>query len=112
MNELFAIVGDVQRMLRWVGVLVLAAAALSVMVALYNTMAERRGEIAVLRALGATRRRVFVTVLLEAALICLAGGLLGMALGHGGAALAAPFVEARAGVRFESVGRLSRRRLP
>jgi len=35
------------------------------------------------------------------------GGLLGMALGHGGAALAAPFVEARAGVRFESVGLLA-----
>jgi putative ABC transport system permease protein len=64
-------------------------------------MAERRREIAILRALGAGRGRVFRTVLLEAALLCAAGAVAGLALAHGGAAVAAPLVEARAGVRLE-----------
>jgi putative ABC transport system permease protein len=104
-GELFALVGDVQRILRWIAVLVIVVAAVSVMVATYNTMAERRREIAILRALGASRARVFGTVLIESALLCAFGALFGLALGHGGAALAA-LIEARAGVRLEGVGML------
>ncbi|MHC4931516.1 MAG: ABC transporter permease, partial [Planctomycetota bacterium] len=103
-GELFALVGEAQRVLSWVSALVIVVAALSVMVALYNTMAERRREIAILRAVGATRLRVFATVVLEAALLCAGGALLGLLLGHGGAALLAPAVEMRTGVRLESVG--------
>jgi len=105
-GELFSIVGNVQRILEWVAWLVIAVAAVSVMVSLLNTMAERRREIAILRALGAARGRVFAGVLLEAALLCGAGALLGLLFGHGGAALAAPVVEARAGIRLGSLGLL------
>jgi putative ABC transport system permease protein len=105
-GELFALVGDVQRILTWVAVLVVVVAAVSVMVAIYNTMADRRREIAILRALGATRARVLVTVLVEAALLCAFGAAAGLLLGHGGATLAAPLVEARAGVRLEGTGLL------
>ena len=93
-----------QKILSWIGVLVLGVAALGVMVALYNTMAERRREIAILRALGATRRHVFLSILFESALICALGALCGLALGHGGALLAGPYMEARAGIRFEDAG--------
>jgi putative ABC transport system permease protein len=106
-GELFALVGEAQRVLGWVSALVVVVAALSVMVALYNTMAERRREIAVLRAVGATRLRIFGAVVLEAALLCAGGALLGLLLGHGGAALLAPVVEMRTGVRLESVGFLA-----
>ena len=105
-GELMGIVGDAQTILSGIGALVVAVAALSVSVALYNSMTERRSEIGVLRALGARRRFVFVAVLVEAALICGAGALLGILLGHGGALAAAPLMEARAGVRFEGAGLL------
>lgn len=101
-GELFSIVKDAQEILSWIGVLVLCVAALGVMVALYNTMAERRKEIAILRALGATRRHVCLGVLFEAALICGVGALGGLAFGHAGALVAGPYAEARAGVRFET----------
>jgi len=104
LGELFALVATVHRILNWVAALVVVVAATSVMVALYNTMFERRREVALLRALGASRSRVFWIVLLEAGLICLGGALFGLALGHGGAYLAAPLVEARAGVRLDSLG--------
>ncbi|MHC4957619.1 MAG: ABC transporter permease [Planctomycetota bacterium] len=105
-GELMGIVGDAQKILSWIGALVVVVAALSVSVALYNSMAERRSEIGVLRALGARRSQVFAAVLLEASLICGAGALVGIAIGHGGALLAAPLMESRAGVRFEAAGLL------
>jgi len=101
-GELWTLVGGVQRILQAVAWLVIAVAALSVMVSLHNTMAERRREIAILRALGASRGRVFGAVLAEAALLCGVGAALGLVLGHGGAALAAPLVEAQAGIRIDS----------
>ncbi|MHC4492644.1 MAG: ABC transporter permease [Planctomycetota bacterium] len=102
--ELWTLVGDLQRILSWVAVVVIGVATVSVMVSIYNTMAARRREIAILRALGARRGQVFLTILLEAALLCGLGALLGLLLGHGGAAIAAPIVEAWAGVRLAGVG--------
>jgi putative ABC transport system permease protein len=52
-------------------------------------VARRRGEFAVLRLVGATRRQVRASVLLEALFVALAGGVLGLLLGP---PLTAPFV--------------------
>ncbi len=53
------------------------------MVSIYNSMSDRRHEIAVIRALGAKRRTVMLIVLLESILLALGGGLIGLVLGHG-----------------------------
>ena len=44
---------------------------------------ERRREIAVLRALGATRRSIFAIVLLEAVVLGALGGVIALGLAHG-----------------------------
>ena len=49
-----------------------------------QTSEERRREIATMRALGARRITVLVIVLLEACLITLIGGIVGLLGGHGG----------------------------
>jgi putative ABC transport system permease protein len=51
-------------------------------VSIYNSMSERRREIAILRALGARRATIFSIVLLEAVTICLIGSAAGLAGGH------------------------------
>jgi putative ABC transport system permease protein len=51
-------------------------------VAIYNTMDERRREIAILRAIGARRFEVVATIVGEAAALTSAGALLGCAGGH------------------------------
>ena len=102
--ELFDVVGDVRKILKWVGYLVIAVAAVNVSVSLYNAMASRRRETAILRALGARKRTIIAGVLLESAILCGVGALLGLALAHGGAAAAAPFVERRGGIRLEEFG--------
>ncbi len=52
-------------------------------------VSERRGEIGIRRALGATRSDVMMQFLIEAATISFIGGLAGVALGIGGGAIAA-----------------------
>lgn len=72
--------------------LLAAIAAVALLIAgagVGNTMlmavVERRGEIGVLRALGASRPQVFALFWGEAVLLCLVGGLLGLALAGLGA---------------------------
>jgi len=58
------------------GMVVLVTAG-ALLASLYNTMNERRRDLAVLRALGARRSTVFAAIVGEAALIALIGSLLG-----------------------------------
>ena len=62
--------------------LVSVVAAVSILVSIYNSVAARQREIAILRALGATRARILTLICLEAAVIGLLGGLLGLVAGH------------------------------
>jgi putative ABC transport system permease protein len=52
------------------------------MVSIYNSMSERKQEIALMRALGARRLTVMTIILLESILLSLGGGVLGLLLGH------------------------------
>ncbi len=63
------------------GVLI-ASAAFSVFGAMYGALQTRRGELAMMRCLGATREKLMASLLIEGLLLGLAGALLGLALGH------------------------------
>jgi len=66
-----------ERVLAVVAYWVALVAAGSVLASIYNSMTERRRDIAILRALGAHRRTVFGIVVLEAASLAVAGMLAG-----------------------------------
>ncbi len=80
MNTLFRIIGNVDWILRAMAVVVLVSSGVGIMLALYNSMTERRRQIAVLRVLGCTQGRVFSLVVTEAAMIGLAGAVAGVVL--------------------------------
>jgi putative ABC transport system permease protein len=61
-------------------------------------MTERSHDIAVMRALGASRKAVMAIVLFESILLSLGGGLIGILLGHGLIGLASPYVIERTGI--------------
>jgi putative ABC transport system permease protein len=65
-----------------VSLLVIIVASIGILVAIYNSVSARMREIAILRALGATRRRILALICLEAGFIGLAGAVLGAITGH------------------------------
>src|SRR4029079_9556386 len=65
-----------------VAIFVIVVGVLSVGVALYNTMNERRREIAILRAIGARRSTILAQLLGEATLIAVVGSIVGLLLGR------------------------------
>jgi putative ABC transport system permease protein len=81
--RLLTIVGFGLDAFRAFAVILIISAALSVFVALYTTLKERRFDLAVMRMLGSTRLRLFSAVLLEGLLIALVAALAGLAIGHG-----------------------------
>ena len=60
---------------------------------------ERSRDVAIMRALGARRGHVLATVLIEAVLLAVGGGLAGWVLGHAVVAGIGPWIAANAGVR-------------
>lgn len=78
-------------------VLVLLLATLTVWLGVHASSLERARTVALLRALGATRHAIFAVVLAETLMTVLAGLFLGVLLGYGVSAVAAPFLTARLG---------------
>lgn len=76
-----------------VATLVNVVAIVAILVSIYNSIAGRIREIAILRALGATRARILTLICVEAGLIGLIGGGLGLLLGHGLGAAASAYLE-------------------
>ena len=81
-RKLFDIVGNIDRLLLAQAILILIVAGVAIAVSIYNSMSERRREIAILRALGARRATIFSIVLLEAVAICALGAAVGLVGGH------------------------------
>ncbi len=73
--------GNVQNFIFWIGVAVVVSLTLVAASAMAMSMRERTTEIALLKAIGFSRRRVLVTVLGEATSLTLLGGLLGIFIG-------------------------------
>jgi putative ABC transport system permease protein len=80
--RLFSIVGVGVDVLRGFALVLIIAAGLSVFIALYNALLERRYDLAVMRTLGASPARLMALMLFEGALLAGFGAVLGIVLGH------------------------------
>ena len=92
------IVGKLQWILLGMAVLTVIEAGIGIMVSIYNSMSDRRHEIAVMRALGASRVTVMVIILMESILLSLMGGAVGLLLGHGATWICSPLIADWTGV--------------
>ena len=70
-------VGPVRVVLMTLTVLIILVAGISILVSIYNSMSERAHDIAIMRALGASRSAVMAIILVESILLSLLGGLAG-----------------------------------
>ncbi len=83
---------EITRLLRMLGVgtdvirgfamVLLAVAALSLLIALWNALRERRADLAMLRMLGASPVKIVVLLLTETLLLSALASILGLLLGH------------------------------
>ncbi len=67
------------------------ASVLGIFIALLNSMKERKYDLAIMRTLGGSRFSLFSLVIIEGLLISLAGGILGILLGHAAIEVAGRF---------------------
>jgi len=81
--RLFRIVGVGVEVLRAFAIVLIIAAGLSVFIALYTALEERRYDLAVMRTLGASPARLFGLLMAEGIVLVVAGALIGLLLGHG-----------------------------
>jgi putative ABC transport system permease protein len=96
--ELFNKIGWFELLLELISYLVALVATASILASIYNSMNERRREIAILRALGARRRTIFGAILLEASSISAIGMVIGFGFYGAIMAGAASVIRAQTGV--------------
>jgi putative ABC transport system permease protein len=97
-GQLFVIVDNVNKLFLAMAIVVMLSSGVGILLALYNSMHERRRQVAILRVLGATKSRVLNLVLVESAMLGLAGGALGVVLALGGAWLSSGVLRTRLGL--------------
>lgn len=99
-NLLEFIVGPIKKLLLGLTLMICAVSGISILVSIYNSMSERRRDIAVMRALGANRTQVSLVILCESIILSVGGGLLGMLAGHTLNWSASRMVEEQTGVQI------------
>lgn len=107
MTQFFRVIlAPSSRVLLLVSLLVTIVAVIGILVSIYNSVSARIREIAILRALGATRRRILTLICLEAGLIGLLGGVAGLIVGHLLGALGSVYSErvVGEGINWTTVG--------
>ena len=91
-------IGPIQWLLLALTTMICIVSAISILVGIYNSMSQRKHEIAVIRALGASRSKVMSIMLVESVLLACAGGLVGWIAGHLLNVGISPYVEGKTGV--------------
>jgi putative ABC transport system permease protein len=81
-TRLFSILGVGYDVIRGFAYLLVFISALSIFIALYNALKERRYDLSIMRTMGATRAKLFATIILEGLVLTFLGAILGATLGH------------------------------
>lgn len=80
-NRLFSLMGSGVKTLRVLAILIIVLSAFSVFVSLWQSLKERRYELALMRSMGGSGRQLLWIVLAEGLFIALLGYILGLILG-------------------------------
>lgn len=84
MARLFNLMGSGEKLLRALAFIIVIVSGLSVFISLYNSLNERRYELALMRVMGASRAKIFSLISFEGILLAVLGLFIGIILGHVG----------------------------
>jgi putative ABC transport system permease protein len=102
--ELWAVMGNAERLLLAISGFVVAVGLVSILTSLLTSLNERRREMSILRATGARPSHILFLMLAEAGGLGLAGGLIGMGLIQLIFSLTAPLLTASYGIALPGTG--------
>jgi putative ABC transport system permease protein len=83
-NRLFSLFGIGLEALQYLAYGIMLISGISIFIALYNTLKERKYEFALMRVSGASRSQLLILVLFESMLLCLIGFVSGTVVGRVG----------------------------
>jgi putative ABC transport system permease protein len=91
--RLFSILGIGVEILTGFAYVLIFVSALSIFIALYNSLKERRYDLAIMRTIGATKTKLVISVLMEGIILTFIGTLGGVLIGHTVLLLMSVFVD-------------------
>jgi len=100
LSSVLSIVGTVNVTLQMIAAVAILAAAFGIINTMMTATYERKREIGILQAMGATQGSIFRLFLLESGIYGLLGGLGGAVLGVAGSFIAAPYISQNAATSF------------
>lgn len=81
-TRLFSLIGVGVDTLQYFAILIMVISVVSVFISLFNSLKQRKYDLAIMRTMGASKTKIFLIVILEGFFLSLLGTLLGWFLGH------------------------------
>jgi putative ABC transport system permease protein len=81
-SRLFELLGVGVKLIQGLAFAIIVIAGLGIFIALFNSLKERKYDLAVMRTLGASSFQLFVHIVLEGIILTFLGALIGIAIGH------------------------------
>ncbi|MDN3669977.1 ABC transporter permease [Echinicola jeungdonensis] len=82
MARLFELLGMGVTLIKGLAMVIIFIAGLGIFIALYNSLKERKYDLAVMRTMGASKGQLFFHIILEGLILTVLGALTGIGLGH------------------------------
>ncbi len=81
-NRLFSLMGVGMATLKVLAWVIVIVSGLSIFISLLSSLKDRKYELALMRVMGASRRRMFLLILIEGLIISVLGYIIGIAVSH------------------------------
>lgn len=82
LNRLYSMMGVGEKTLRVLAIVIILVSGISIFIALFNSLKERKYELSLLRIMGASKQKLFFLILFEAFILSLLGCVIGLIFSH------------------------------
>lgn len=81
-QKLISLIGNIDNLLLIISFMVIIVSVISILITTYNSILNRKREIAIMRAIGASKGWIITTIIIEITVICIISWATGIILGH------------------------------
>jgi putative ABC transport system permease protein len=92
-NRLYSMMGAGEQLLKMVAFVIVFVSGLSVFISLFDSLRDRKYELALMRVMGASKYKLFFLIILEGVILAAIGFLIGIALSHIGMSVLSNYME-------------------